>query len=130
MRRLFSWTAFLVTAIYPELGIVLLIRASQTSDAEGVTAAWLILGTPWIWIVGGLGSIVGNSGAAYFAIALNAGRKIKAKANTGKKARATRCRIFESAVTRAVLLAGRLPNRDREGAGCGLQQRDSPRRRR
>jgi hypothetical protein len=46
-----SWHAFVVAAVYFSLIVGLLIVASRKYDAEGATYAWLVLSTPWIWLL-------------------------------------------------------------------------------
>ena len=57
MRRVF-WPALALALVYTAVATGLLVGLSRDRDPEAVTAAWLIIGAPWIWS-GVLGRVIG-----------------------------------------------------------------------
>jgi hypothetical protein len=58
MKTLFSRTALLVTVGYAVLIAVLLLAVWRVSDLEGRAADFLIIGLPWIFLLGSNSMVV------------------------------------------------------------------------
>ena len=47
--RLFWWPALVLAVVYTAIAALWLLRISGTADGEEITAAWLVIGAPWVY---------------------------------------------------------------------------------